>query len=106
MSGHHIRVVIEHDCTIYRWRCEEPLEASCHVYCNCMDTRPVESETLTGTCSRCLGPIETSHECNFVTWFEEGGTGEEQYGGEPLTLLDAEIEPVWNGDYYEWKVKT
>jgi hypothetical protein len=64
----------------------------------------VPSEAVPGQCERCETPIK-SGACNLVTWFEEGGTAEEQYDDEPRVLLDAEIEGVWDYDHWNWKFR-
>lgn len=102
-GGHRVKVTIERDVTTYSWRCEEPKTAPCHLYCECEMNAPDPNEQ--GICTWCEKLVKQSESCNLVTWFEEGGTGEEQYGGEPLVLLDAEFDAVWEGDYYTWKVK-
>lgn len=102
-SGHHVKATLERDVVTFKWICAEPAEAQCHLYCKCEETAPQPGED--GICERCETPIRQLDYCNLVTWFEEGGTAEEQYGGDPLVVLNAEIEAVWEGDYYTWKVK-
>jgi hypothetical protein len=103
MGGHRVKVSIERDVTTFVWRCEEPVGSVCRIRCECeMNVPDPNDEEI---CTWCESRVVQVDYCNLITWFEEGGTGEEQYGGAPLVLLDAEIEAVWEGDYYTWKVK-
>jgi len=44
--------------------------------------------------------------CNVEAWMNEGEVEESAVKGTTFEIARTQIEPVWTGDYYQWKVKS
>lgn len=109
MSGHRIDWFFDNDYASPELVCEEPPGADCRLTnagCDCESIKLERDQDGTPyhMVEDARHEMTTQEECNVILFLEED-TADHAEQGQRFLIGSHEIEPVWGGDYYEWRRK-